>query len=112
MGAFDHLCDQSGVEWQTKSFPRPNLDQYRVTDEGHLEKGAPLDLPTRYSDDPVELFAFINQLLQDGARWAWTRYDFSGTIHTVALDPDGELREAKFEFQGGILIHTDTLRVT
>lgn len=104
MGLFDIFCDQHGIEWQTKSFMRPSLDRYRVTSDGHLEKGEPLDLPLKYCDNDItDLIAFTKRLAQDGPRFAWTRHNFTGTVQTLTVGSDGEMRESKFEFRDGTL---------
>jgi hypothetical protein len=105
MGLYDALYDRHGVEWQTKSFPRPSLDHYRITDEGHLEKGDPLDLPKKYNDDDFpELIERINQIIVDGPRFAWTRHHFTGALEAITQGTDGEPCEARFEFREGTLV--------
>ena len=104
MGTFDHLVDQRQVEWQTKDFSKPNMDRYRITDEGQLEKGQSLTLPRRYTDDPTELFAALKDVMERGPQWAWTKDHFSGIVRACIPAADNRLQWATFEFETGILL--------
>ena len=102
MGIFDSLIDQHEVEWQTKSFAVPNMDRYRITGEGQLEKGEPLSLPRRYTENTQEISAMYKQLFARPPKWAWTKHQFSGRIRASVLRQD-KVQWATFDFKDGML---------
>jgi hypothetical protein len=107
VGALDYLIDQRQMEWQTKSFPSPSMDRYRITNEGRLEKGEPPAPTYPYSEDARELLSRWQEVVERSARWTWTKQHFSGPIRAYALGEDGHLRWAEFVFEDGVLLRTD-----